>query len=346
MRTAVFFLTCLVTLASADLALDEALDAVAPGLAKWGTFCMVKSDAEGRPDFEWHDYRGTGMKQDFWPASTIKLYAAIAACELLHEHGLGLDATATFHHQERNGKWVTDAARTPAEMISEVFRRSSNEDYTLLLRLCGIDRVNTAFLTPERGFPRSALMRGYVSARPWMYGREEAQRIRLSAADSSNTLTLEHHWGGRFYAEERGCTIIDAKTGNVTTTRELCDTLRRVLFHSEIAEGERFRISAEQARFLREGDAQRGFCGLETHGAESGPVAWEDATEAIFPKARFFHKSGLISNYALELACVDGRAQNGPCYLMAIAVNAGHATKPAHGEAILSKMALAIAKWA
>jgi hypothetical protein len=64
----------------------------------------------------------------------------------------------------------------------------------------------------------------------------------------------------------------------------------------------------------------------------------------MFPNARYFHKSGLISNYALDLACIDARAQNGPCYLIALAVNAGHAS-PVHGDELIRQMSLAVARW-
>jgi hypothetical protein len=323
-------------MAWADQALDAALDAVAPDLAKWGSVCLVKEQA-GKTVFEWHDYRDTGQKTDFWPASTIKLPAAIAAVEWLNEHQLDLDAALTFQHQEKDGRWITDAARTPREMLSEVFRRSSNEDYTLLLRLTGIDWLHERFFTAERGFPKTALMRGYTAARPWAYLREEPQRI------VHPRVTLTHQWRGRSYAAERGCTIIDSQTGNVTTTRELCETLRRIMFHEQIEPAERFRITSEQVRFLREGGD--GFTGLETRGADSGPSAWKGAAETVFPGARYFHKSGLISNYALELACIDARAQNGPCYLIALAVNAGHAS-PVHGEELIRQMSLAVARWA
>jgi hypothetical protein len=39
-----------------------------------------------------------------------------------------------------------DYARTMPEMLSEVFLRSCGVDYTLLLRLVGIDRINTELL--------------------------------------------------------------------------------------------------------------------------------------------------------------------------------------------------------
>lgn len=329
--------------AQGDEALDLALDRVGPGLKKWAAVCVVTAGAGGVPVFEWTEYRGTGSAADFWPASTIKLYAVVAALELLSERGFSLDATVTFEHGGKDGRWVLDCARTMREMLSETFRRSSNEDYTLLLRLVGLDRLNTRFLIPEKGFERSALMRGYVAGRPWQYVREEPQRIRLRSADGVHSETHEHTWSGRFYAQERGGTVIDAKTGNVTTPRELVECLRRILYHERLPAAERYRLTPEQLGFLRTGG--EGLTGLETRNEESGPSAWSGAAESVFPGARFFHKCGVISDFALEIAAVDDTAAGGPAFLLAPVINAGSASQPVDGPTLVSQMSLAIASW-
>lgn len=323
--------------------LDAALDAIGPGVQKWASVCIVDTQPDGRPAFTWHEYRHSGATTDFWPASAIKLYAAVAALELIEERGFPLDSAVIFEHRESDGRWVLDCARTMREMLSAVFRRSSNEDYTLLLRLVGIDRINTQLLIPERGFPHSALMRGYVLGRPYGYPREEAQRITLRRAEDGKTEQLEHLWSGRFYAEERGCTVIDAKTGNVTSAREMADCLRRVLFHELLPDQERYRLSAEAVEFLRTGGA--GLCGLETRESASGPLAWKDGAEAVFPKARFFHKCGVISNYALEVAYVDDAANSGKRFILVPVVAAGSESKPERGEKLVSQMSRAISEW-
>jgi hypothetical protein len=326
-----------------DEPLDLSLDAVGPGLKKWASVCVVTRGEGGRAAFSWHDYRGTANQSDFWPASTIKLYAVMAALELLAERGFPLDTTVTFEHREKDGRWVLDCARTVREMLSETFRRSSNEDYTLLLRLVGIDRLNASFLTPERGFERSALMRGYMAGRPWTYVREEPQRIRFRSVDGVMSETREHTWSGRFYAEERGATVIDAKTGNVTTPRDLVECLRRVLYHEHLPASEQYRLTAEQLAFLRAGGD--GLTGLETRDEASGPTAWTAAVETVFPKARFFHKCGVISNFALEIAGVDDTANGGPAFVFAPVISAGSATKPDDGEKLVGQMSLKIAEW-
>lgn len=326
-----------------DAALDRALDGVAPEIKKWASVCEVVRGSAGGATFIWTDYQGTGMVTDFWPASTIKVYAVVAALELLTERGFPLDTTVSFEHREPDGRWVLDCARSVREMLSENFRRSSNEDYTLLLRMVGVDRLNTRFLIPSRGFHQSALMRGYVASRPWNYVREEPQRIRLRSADGVMSETHEHTWSGRSYSEERGGTVIDAKTGNVTTPRDLVECLRRILYHEELPESERYRLTADQLSFLRRGGD--GLTGLETRNEASGPIAWAGAAESIFPMARFYHKCGLISNFALEMAAIDDSANGGPAYLLAPVINAGSATQPVGGEKLIGQMSLKIAEW-
>ncbi len=333
-----FFLTGSSCLWAGDAVLEEILAPVAPGVKKWATVCVVE-EKDGALSFRWHHAPGDGGERDFWPASVIKLPAVVAAVERVNELGFGLDTAVSFEHEEASGRWVHDTARGLREMTSEVFRRSSNEDFTLLLRVTGLDWVNTRFLVPEKGFPHAALMRGYVAGtrRPWGYVREEGQRITLLEAGGEKMKTVTHKWGGRFYAEERGATVIDAKTGNVSSTGELVECLRRVLFHDRLPAGERYAITSEQAAFLAQGGG--GFCGLETRNADSGPTAWTKAAEVVFPKARFYHKCGLISDHAMDLACVDDRAQSGKCFLLMPVVAAGSATKPVDGETLVSEMA-------
>lgn len=332
------------SISAADPGLDSALEGVAADLPKWATVCVVRPAAEGQgPVYEWHDFKDTGRRQDFWPASTVKLYAVLAALELLDQHGMPLDTVVAFEHQDKAGQWRIDCARTVREMVGEVCRRSSNEDYTLLLRLVGLDRINTEFLMPARGFPSSALMRGYVKERPWAYVREEPQRVTMTSVLPGKTITLEHHWKGRFYAEERGCTVIDAKTGNVTSPRELVDCMRRVFFHEQLPEKERFRIGPEALHFLRAGDKDSNWNGLAETGADSGPYSWTEELRQAFPGARFYHKCGLISDHALDLAWVETGPGTGFVWLLA--VKAGHATKPEPGDLWVGRMASALVPW-
>ena len=313
--------------------LDSVLETVHPEIRKWASVIRVDSPTS-TPTFKSYHYQGSEDAVDFWPASTIKLYTVIATLEWLNRQGFGIDTTLTFSHRSENGEgseWVVDCARTYSEMVSEVFRRSSNEDYTLLLRTLGIDAINTKFLIPNKGFPHSALMRDYITYRPAVYENNEDQRIQ-AISPSGIGKTFEHHWSGISYSKQRGASALSAETGNCTSTAELANCLKRLLFHSQIPTKERFDITAAQAKWICEGDPKRGIVGLENRLA--GPYGWEDSGELVFPKARYFHKAGLISSYALDVCYLSDR-ESDQHLILAIAAHSGE-------EGIIRDMALKI----
>lgn len=312
--------------------LDGILASVHPELRKWASIAVVQGSGASST-VSWHHYGASAEANDFWPASTIKLYAVIAAYELLNELGVSGDVVLCFE-RKTDGDWVLDAARSMSEMVSEVFRRSSNEDYTLLLRFVGIDRINRDFLKPDRGFLRSALMRGYVLGRPYEYRREESQRVTVIELGTGVRRVVEHTWSGISYSQARGATVISETTGNCTTTRELVECLRRLLMHSVLPEGERYRLTAAQVHGLTQGVG--GLVGLKNRLA--GAYAWEGVGEAAFPGADHYHKSGQISTYCLDLAAFDD-LESGYLLLMALAVESGEPDG-------VRAMAKAIAQWA
>ncbi len=310
--------------------LESALQDISPEIKKWASIVVVQGTDEN-PKFEWHHIRDSENAVDFWPASTIKIYTVVAALEYLNELKMDLDSTLIFERRTE-GKWVLDSSRTMREMISEVFNRSSNEDYTLLLRFTGIDRINTRFLIPEKGFPHSALMRGYVRGRPYEYVRSEPQRITVRN-QNGKSITVEHVWSGTSYSKKRGATIICETTGNCTSTRELAECMRRIMFHEYLAPQERYNLTAEQVDFIRYGAG--GLTGLENR--EAGPYAWKNAADHILPNARYFHKGGLISTYTLDAAYIEDSASK-TRFILAIAAESGK-------NETVTKMAEKITKW-
>jgi hypothetical protein len=332
MRAKKTFIISLLSLASLLQAgqLDTLLKDISPETKKWASVAIVKGE-KSEPVFEWFHYRDSAEAVDFWPASTIKIYTVVAALEFLNELKVPMDCVVVFEHKE-NGRWILDSARTMREMISEVFRRSSNENYTLLLRFVGIDRINTKFLIPEKGFPHSALMRDYITFRPPLYVNEEPQRITIYSKEK-DPVQVEHHWSGISYAKKRGATALSSTTGNCTSTRELAECLKRIIFHHALPESERYNLTDEQVKFIIEGG--RGLTGLENK--EAGPYAWEDSAEKVFPNARFFHKGGLISTYSLDVAYIDD-AESNTRFILAVAAQSGD-TKT------VTQMAKTIAEW-
>jgi len=114
------------------------------------------------------------------------------------------------------------------------------------------------------------------------------------------------------------------------------------MFHEELSETERYRLTKEQVEFLQHGGA--GFCGLETKDKDSAPSAWTNGVEKVFPQARFFHKCGWISSYALEVAYVEDR-ESGKRFIIVPVVAAGDESKPEKGQKLVGEMARVLSGW-
>jgi hypothetical protein len=245
------------------------------------------------------------------------MFAATAVLSLLEAYELSLDATATFY-RETNNRWVEDTTITFREMIHRTFNCSSNETYTLLLRLAGIDWINTAFFTEANGFRQTALMRGYVSAdaRPWVYVREEAQRIVM--AEGERIIMREHAWSGRSYANDVDCEIYNGSgTGNCTTPRDMAEHLRRLIFLEMLPPDEQFNIGEDALHWYRGGGPERVL--NNTEGNDCGGPAYA-GVQRVFQTPIFHHKGGLVSDYRASIMHVEDQESH-TNYFTAIAVN-------------------------
>ena len=89
-----------------------------------------------------YDYAGRSDRAGGWnPASTIKIYPAMAVLEKLQRHGLTPAAKATFHYA--NG----DETFRVSDLISKAVAPSNNIAHNRLVQLAGYDGLNGA-----RGF--------------------------------------------------------------------------------------------------------------------------------------------------------------------------------------------------
>ena len=289
---------------------DGVIDLARGDLSAWAYLIHVSGDD---PTFHGFGYGDTALRADYWPASTIKIYPVTAALVLLAEEGFSLDAEATFSHDAGSG-FVTDLTMSFREMIFQTFTCSSNETYTLLLRFAGADWINP-FLA-DHGFAHTALMRGYNSSRPWAYQLGERQRIVVREGDRE--FTREHGWGGQRYANDVGCTVYNASgTGNCSATADMAEHMRRVMFHEQLPDEERFAVRDEDLDWVRFGGPDPVMNNKEACG---GP-GWDGVRE-VFPAADFYHKGGLVTEYRLDVMYVED-VGSGQRYILAAAVNNG-----------------------
>jgi len=218
----------------------------------------IVTGVEG-PAYVLYEAGAGAFDQDFWPASTVKLLAALGALDFVRSVGFTGAAQVTFDDG------TSDTVRA---IIDRAIRVSSNADYDLTMLVAGLDRLNDEFLTAERGFPTVVLQRSYT-------GNGVRDSPGLTLLEGERTLRVEPRRGRADY----GC----PDNGNCTSLFDLVEGLRRVMLHVELPPAERFDIDpADRAALL---DA---LCNDEDSSFRDG------ARAAFGTEPRVCHKTGSV----------------------------------------------------
>lgn len=166
-------------------------------------------------------YQGGGgaLDKSFWPASSIKVLAAVGALEYLNKQGFTGAASVTFAD--------TGITRTVRSIYDAALRDSSNADYDLLVQIAGVDWLNKEFLTVARGFPATVIQTSYT-------GGDLTSSPAMSLAESTRKLALPARSG---HFDD------DCPAGNCSDLFEMSESVRRIVLNDEIPEPERFRVA-------------------------------------------------------------------------------------------------------
>jgi hypothetical protein len=204
----------------------------------------------------------------FWPASTIKLAAAVGALWTLEGYGLTGDATVSF--SDDDGTY----SGTVAKLYDLALRVSDNVAYNRLVEIAGFDPLNDQLLVQSRGLPQMVIQRRYTKPLP-------SSNLRTSPAitfsEGAKSGTIPQRIGTGNHAS---C----PKEGNCTTLFELLDVMRRVTLHGELPSGERFPLAAK--------DQQRLLTALQGATTEMQP----GAGQALGHPLTIYNKPGQVYN--------------------------------------------------
>ena len=169
---------------------------------------------------------GGALGDDFWPASSIKVLTALGALEFARSLGFTGDALVVFD--------IGQEARTLRSIYESAIRDSSNEDYDLLVRIAGLDRLNSQFLIAARGFPVTSITRSYAG----------------SDLGTSPPMILDQG-DHRTYVPERQAELDpECDAGNCSNLFEMTESVRRVVLNDEIPAAERFDIDPADVQGL------------------------------------------------------------------------------------------------
>jgi hypothetical protein len=236
----------------------------------------------GGPAYVLYEAGAGAFAQDFWPASTVKLLAALAALDFVRSLGFTGAAQVAFDGG------ATDTLRA---IIDRAIRISSNDDYDLTVLVAGLDRLNDEFLTAAHGFPTTILERSYSGR-----GVRDAPGFTLTEGDRAVRV------GPRRGRAAYGC----PDNGNCADLFELTEAVRRVALDAELPAAERFALDPADLAAL-----QDALCNAESSSFLDG------AKRAFGAEPRICHKTGSVHDRDyLDHGLVEDSA-TGARYLLA-----------------------------
>ncbi len=240
----------------------------------------IVHDADGSYTYYPMDYKGTSLDRDnWWPASTVKIYAATAALEMLH--ALGFDPLKTEITYDYEDEPVTQSFE---EILRRAITDSKNAEFDRLVDLVGSRRLNRYFLVPEKGILNTVMLRCYSGRTPNPETGHCSNRVSPSltirSGDKQKTLPV------RTNTDE----LICENEGNCTTLRDLTEVNRRVMMHETLPKKERYRLGEKELALLRSA--------MSTN--VKGGVA--DGIRFIFKgrKIELFHKGGYADHWITD----------------------------------------------
>lgn len=226
----------------------------------------------GQPAFEYFSLNDTGLvfsRTNYWPASTVKLMAAVGALWTLSKYQLTGAATVRFTDEDGsyNG--------TVASLYDDALSVSSNVAYNRLVEIAGFDEINDQYMSPASGLPSFTLQCRYTSPVP---GANLRTSPEIAYSEGNKQGTIAKRVGVGQHPDCGGC-------GNCLTLFELLDVMRRVTVHEELPSLHRFPL------------AQHDVVGLRAALKKSWTLIDEGAEEAFGNTTTVYSKTGSVPGY-------------------------------------------------
>jgi LysM repeat protein len=222
------------------------------------------------------DYDGTGDDTTGWnAASTVKLFAAIAAMQRAQALGFGLDVEIEF----RGSRTYTHTLRS---LVADAVGPSSNIAYDFLVTFVGFDELNRDFFTSRNGLAGTALRRAYESSR-WMdmgFSSSFAVSPPLVLREGTRTREIDARTG----SHDTGC-----YAAACTSLRDLAEAMRRVMLQEQLPSNQSYGLNDENLRFLRQT--------LRSERARGEEVVDGLARGDFAENTRFYHKAGFAGDW-------------------------------------------------
>lgn len=294
-------------------------------------YTQIDRDATGTPSFTTYRY-GVDPGQYFYPASTVKMPASFLALEKLNELGVvGLDkhtAMQNFAGHTPQTAVLADATAVSglpsvAHYVRKVFLVSDNDAYNRLYEFLGQRYFNEKL--QEKGFSDTRIIHrlsvsGYDTlgnryTNPVQFVNEEGTLYQQGEVYSRfyDDLGLSRQQRGVAYMNSDGEIVeepFDFQYKNYVSIQDLHDILKAVIFPQAVSERERFRLTADDykwvyramAQFPRESEYPA--YDKEDHYVKFWMYGDQDSTAQIPKNVRILNKVGWAYGYLTDAAYV------------------------------------------
>jgi hypothetical protein len=257
----------------------------------------IDQSADGTLTQRYFDWQGTSRdRDDWWPASSVKIFAAVAALERLHALGFPIHTWLTYHYDEG------EVTRRMDHIIRHALELSSNSAFDQLVELVGFDEINTEFFVPDNGFVDTVFLRAYG-------GRNRDPATSNGLNRNSPRITLRRGSREREVPPRNGRgNYACPDQGNCTTMIELAEVMRRIMLHEMLPENERYALRSTDLEVIRDSLAR----------ARNHDIA--DIFQQAFGEipVRVFHKPGYAVHWVSDVLFLH-RTDTNERYIVVIA---------------------------
>ncbi|MBU1218160.1 class A beta-lactamase-related serine hydrolase [bacterium] len=238
-----------------------------------GSYLLIGKveNTAGYPAVTWFSMGETAFTYsagNYWPASTVKLAAAVFALQTLGNFGLTALATVSF--TDDDGTYVGSVS----DLIENAIIISDNVAYNRLMEIAGFTEVNDIYLTSDTGQPQMVLQRRYTHPLPSSDLRHSPE---ITYSEGSNSGIIPSRVSNQLYS---WCT----NEANCITLIELADVLRRVVLADDLGIEEIYDLTASDRILL-----------MDSLSASS--CKFESAISPLFSSSvEIYNKTGQVSS--------------------------------------------------
>ncbi len=201
----------------------------------------IRLDRGQRRIHSWRpfDWRGTGDDTDWNPGSTIKLFSAVGAMEMMRAKGMRPGAVATFHDPKGKRRYRV------SELVKDALGPSKNVAHNRLVQLAGYDFLNGRTLSKRRGLKATAIHKPYEKS-AWvpLTGSQrfrKTPKVVLRQGGRKRTLPARKGKGKYPCPHSSAC----------TTMLDIAEFMGRLMLHEQMPARKHLKMDARGLRVVR-----------------------------------------------------------------------------------------------